>query len=92
MSFGELTVNRLKTPPIPEGFLDQQLPWYVNADVAQLNYVKNTALKADEKSLRKTGIQLKEVKITDKKIIKNSLRVVGRIRPMPGMAVNMTNG
>lgn len=72
MSFGELTVNRLKTPPIPERFLDQQLPWYVNADVAQLNYVKHTALKADEKSLRKTGIQLNEVKITDKKIIKNS--------------------
>jgi hypothetical protein len=72
MNFGEVTVDRFKAAAIPERFRDQVLPWYVNSDVAQLNYVKNVVAKADQRSLKQTGIILKEVKITTKKIIKGS--------------------
>ncbi|MES2453989.1 MAG: carboxypeptidase-like regulatory domain-containing protein [Bacteroidota bacterium] len=72
MNFGEVTVDRFKAPAVPERLRDQILPWYVNSDVAQLNYVKHVALKAEEGSLKTTGIALKEVKIIDKKIIKGS--------------------
>ncbi|HMI02134.1 MAG TPA: carboxypeptidase-like regulatory domain-containing protein [Pedobacter sp.] len=72
MNFGEVTVDKFKTAAVSESFRDQVLPWYVNTDVAQLNYVKRVVAKAQEKSLRQSGITLKEVKITTKKIIKGS--------------------
>lgn len=72
MNFGEVTVDKFKAAAVPERFRDQVLPWYVNSDVAQLNYVKNVVAKADERSLKQTGIALKEVKITTKKVIKGS--------------------
>jgi hypothetical protein len=72
MNFGEVTVDKFKTAAVSESLRDQVLPWYVNTDVAQLNYVKRVVAKAQEKSLRQSGITLKEVKITTKKIIKGS--------------------
>ncbi len=72
MNFGEVTVDKSKAATVPESFRDQVLPWYVNTDVAQLNYVKRVVAKAQENSLRQSGITLKEVKITTKKVIKGS--------------------
>jgi len=72
MNFGEVTVDRFKAAAVTEQLKDQILPWYVNPEVTQLNYVKNVTEKADEHSLKQTGIALKEVKILAKKIIPNS--------------------
>ncbi|MGY4384869.1 hypothetical protein ACVWYN_001903 [Pedobacter sp. UYP24] len=71
-SGGDIQVERFKAPSVPATFRDKVLPWYVNSDTNQINYVKNIALKADEGSLRQTGIGLKEVNIQAKKIIKDS--------------------
>jgi len=72
MNFGEVMVHKFKAPDISENFRDQLSPWYVNSEQTQLNYVKNVIFKADESSLKQSGIPLKEVKIVDKKIIKGS--------------------
>lgn len=48
------------------------MPWYVNTDLAQLNYVQKFAFKQHETSLNQSGIALKEVNIIKKKIIKGS--------------------
>ncbi|NNU33976.1 hypothetical protein HK413_07075 [Mucilaginibacter sp. S1162] len=45
------------------------MPWYVNSDSVQLNYVKRKAQMANDANLKLTGIQLKEVKIKSNKII-----------------------
>ncbi|MES2453988.1 MAG: hypothetical protein V4594_00530 [Bacteroidota bacterium] len=72
MNFGAVTVDRFKSAIVPFNFRDQQLPWYVNSELTQLNYLKNVVAKAKESSLKQSGIALKEVKIVSKKIIKDS--------------------
>ncbi|MES2829841.1 MAG: hypothetical protein V4687_16910 [Bacteroidota bacterium] len=69
---GDIQVEKFKAPPVPSTFRDKVLPWYVNSDASQINYVNKITLKADEASLRQTGIGLKEVNIISKKIIKGS--------------------
>jgi len=77
IKFGAVSVERLKTLPIPERYKDPILPWYVNTDSAQMNYLKRVVEKADEANVKLTGRVLKEVKIISKKIIKNSMKPLG---------------
>ncbi|RZM23500.1 MAG: carboxypeptidase regulatory-like domain-containing protein, partial [Pedobacter sp.] len=70
--FGEVTVDRFQPPPIPPTFRDQLMPWYVNSDQEQLNYVQQIARKTKEEFFKPSGISLKEVKIVSKKIIKGT--------------------
>lgn len=71
MNFGAVSVDKFQQPPVPENFRDQMLPWYVNSDATQLNYVRHMA-DADIRALNLTGNMLREVKINSKKIIKGS--------------------
>jgi hypothetical protein len=77
MTFGNVSVNKFQAPLIPAMVRDAVLPWYVNTDSTQLNYVRRIAEKQDEKNLKLTGIVLKEVQIKDKKIIKGTLNRFG---------------
>jgi hypothetical protein len=70
--FGNISIDKLKPPLIPESLKNPVLPWYVNPDSTQVNYVKRVTELADEKNLKLSGIQLKEVKIKAKKIIPGS--------------------
>jgi hypothetical protein len=72
MNFGEVEVDRQQFPPAEEMFRNKMMPWYVNTDSTQLNYVKNKAILLKEERLNASGIALKEVKIVDKKIIRGS--------------------
>ncbi|HKG07240.1 MAG TPA: carboxypeptidase-like regulatory domain-containing protein [Pedobacter sp.] len=77
MNFGGIFVNRLQTPKIPLSFRNQVLPWYVNTDQTQLNYVKNVNIMAEEKDPTGNGISLREVKIFSKKKIEGSWNPLG---------------
>jgi hypothetical protein len=72
MTFGNVSVDKFKAPPVPETLRNPILPWYVNPDTTQVNYVKRTAARNNEKNIKYNGIVLKEVKIKGKKIIKDS--------------------
>jgi len=72
MNFGEVTVDKFIPASVPENYRDQQIPWYVNSDTTQLNYVKNSVFLNYDFVPKSSGIALKEVKITSKKIIKGS--------------------
>ncbi|MES2828731.1 MAG: hypothetical protein V4687_11260 [Bacteroidota bacterium] len=72
MNFGGITVERFHPLPIEATFRDKVLPWYVNSDSAQINYAKNIAAKGSMGELKQTGIALKEVQITSKKLIPGS--------------------
>ncbi|HMI02135.1 MAG TPA: carboxypeptidase-like regulatory domain-containing protein, partial [Pedobacter sp.] len=76
MNFGAVSVDKFKAPPVPENFRDQMLPWYVNSDATQLNYVKHMA-DAEIRSLNLTGNLLREVKINSRKTIKGSYHYGG---------------
>ena len=52
-------------------------PWYVNSDSTLLNYTKNTAIAKQQQYFQAGGHLLKEVKITAKKIIKDSKNING---------------
>jgi hypothetical protein len=80
MTFGNISVDKFKPPYIPETLHSPALPWYVNSDSTHINYVKRVAEKANESSLKLTGIQLKEVKIKAKKIIPGSFNRNGQGR------------
>ena len=77
MNFGEVAVDRQLFPAAEEMFRNKMMPWYVNTDSTQLNYVKNKAILLKEERLNASGIALKEVKIVDKKIIKGSFNRSG---------------
>ncbi|MES2376516.1 MAG: hypothetical protein V4553_08050 [Bacteroidota bacterium] len=72
ITFGNISIDKFKPPLIPETLKNPVLPWYVNPDSAQVNYVKRKAEQANDANLKLTGIQLKEVKIKAKKIIPGS--------------------
>ncbi|MFP5079709.1 hypothetical protein, partial [Pedobacter sp. JCM 36344] len=69
---GALEIERFRPPDVPLTLKNKVMPWYVNTDLAQLNYVQKFAFKQHETSLKQAGIALKEVNITTKKIIKGS--------------------
>ncbi len=69
MTFGNVSVDKFKAPPVPETVSHPVLPWYVNPDTTQINYVKRTAESNNEKNIRYNGIVLKEVKIKSNKLI-----------------------
>jgi hypothetical protein len=70
--FGGLGVDKFSPPKIPSKLREQVMPWYVNTDSVQANYVVKRIEKAHEADLKLTGNVLKEVKIRAKKIIKGS--------------------
>ena len=72
MNFGGIDVERFQSAPVPPTFRDQLMPWYVNSDAEQLNYVQQMAKKTKEEFLKQSGVRLDEVKIVAKKIIKGS--------------------
>ena len=74
MSFGNVSVDKFKAPAVPETLKDPILPWYVNSDSVQINYVKRKAEKDNDENMKLTGHVLKQVEIKDKKIIKESSR------------------
>ncbi|MFP5080504.1 hypothetical protein, partial [Pedobacter sp. JCM 36344] len=69
---GAVEIERFRPPDIPLTIRNKVMPWYVNTNQAQLNYVQKFAFKQQESSLKQAGIALKEVNITTKKIIKGS--------------------
>jgi hypothetical protein len=69
---GAVEIERFTPPDIPLTLRNKVMPWYVNTDLAQLNYVQKAAFKQHETRLKQAGIALKEVNITTKKIIKGS--------------------
>jgi hypothetical protein len=69
MSFGNVSVEKFKAPAVPETLKDQILPWYVNTDTTQVNYVKRKAESMKEDNFKLSGRVLNEVKIKAKKII-----------------------
>ncbi len=71
MPFGNISVDKFKAPPIPTYAGKAVLPWYVNTDDVQLNYIKHQLAKEDE--LKLTGNVLKEVKIKSNRVIPNSM-------------------
>jgi hypothetical protein len=66
-------VDRFKEPTIPETSGNPVLPWYVNTDTTQLNYVKRQTQLANEEELKLTGRLLKEVKIKSTRNIPGSV-------------------
>jgi hypothetical protein len=72
MTFGNISVDKFRAPAIPETLKSPVLPWYVNPDTTQVNYVKRIAQRNNEKNIKYNGIVLKEVKIKGKKIIPGS--------------------
>ncbi len=73
---GNISVDKFVPPPLPDIKL-AALPWYINTDSAQLNYMLRRIEKAHEDDLKLTGNVLKEVKIKSTKKLKNSLTVWG---------------
>lgn len=70
---GEVTVNRFRPLSVPNNEIGQILPWYVNTDSTQVSYIKRRVEKAHEGNIELTGRVLKEVKIKDKKVLKNPI-------------------
>jgi hypothetical protein len=81
IALGTISVEHFKTLPIPSNYKDPIMPWYVNTDSTQLNYIKRVIEKEDEKSIKLTGRVLKEVQIKTKKIIRGTMNPFG-----PGQA------
>jgi hypothetical protein len=78
LAMGEVTVNKFRSLPIPDNLNDQALPWYVNTDSTQVNYLQRQAEKIYEDDYKFTGRVLKEVRIKGKKRkIENSLTARG---------------
>ncbi|MES2810287.1 MAG: carboxypeptidase-like regulatory domain-containing protein, partial [Bacteroidota bacterium] len=69
-SFGNISVEKFKAPVIPM-YNTLVMPWYINTDSTQLNFIKQRIARNKE-DLKLTGNVLKEVKIKSKKIIPES--------------------
>jgi hypothetical protein len=70
-AFGNITVEKFRARAVPP-FNTLELPWYINTDSAQLNFIKQR-LASRDKDLKLTGNVLKEVQIKSKKIIPESM-------------------
>ncbi|MFD2148310.1 carboxypeptidase-like regulatory domain-containing protein [Mucilaginibacter antarcticus] len=64
-AFGNISVEKFRAPPVPP-FNNLALPWYINTDSAQLNFIKQRIAR-NKDDLKLTGNVLKEVKIRSKK-------------------------
>ncbi len=71
-----ITVDEIKPPDFIKPSAPALMPWYVNSDTTLLNYTKTKALLIQQ-NYRAGGHLLKEVKITAKKIIKDSQNLNG---------------
>jgi len=72
-----IAVNEIKPPEFTKSNAPLTGPWYVNSDPTLLNYTKNKALAMQQEYFPEGGQILKEVKITAKKIIKDSQNLNG---------------
>jgi len=72
-----ITVDEIKPPEFTKPYALLIEPWYVNSDTTMINYTKNNALLQQRDYLPAGGHRLKEVKITAKKIIKDSQNLNG---------------
>ncbi|MES2809446.1 MAG: carboxypeptidase-like regulatory domain-containing protein, partial [Bacteroidota bacterium] len=70
-AFGNITVEKFKASKVPEN-VHRSLPWYINTDTTQLNYIKQRIENSKERELKLTGHVLKEVKIKSRKVIPGS--------------------
>jgi hypothetical protein len=69
LSFGNTSVNKFRAPTVPETLKDPVMPWYVNTDSVEINYLKRMDDRKHWDDYKMTGNVLKEVKIKGKKII-----------------------
>ena len=72
-----ITVDEVKPPGFVKPFGPLMIPWYVNSDSTLLSYTKNKALIKQQENLAGGGHVLKEVKITAKKVVKDSQNLNG---------------
>ncbi|GAB3930233.1 carboxypeptidase-like regulatory domain-containing protein [Mucilaginibacter myungsuensis] len=73
LTFGEVVVDKVIFPKVPESHRNTVMPWYVNSDTAQLNLVRRLAQKADMSNIKGVGTMLRNVEIKKAKVIKGSL-------------------
>ncbi|GAB3928284.1 carboxypeptidase-like regulatory domain-containing protein [Mucilaginibacter myungsuensis] len=71
-AFGGISVEKFKPMPVPETIRKAVLPWYVNSDTTQLNYVKRVGQQVDFSNMKGQGTLLRNVNIKTVKVIKNS--------------------
>jgi hypothetical protein len=67
--FGNVSVNKFTAPIVPSTLRDPIMPWNINTDSTQLNYVKRVNEKANFDDYKLTGNVLKQVNIKGRKII-----------------------
>ncbi|MES2807002.1 MAG: hypothetical protein V4619_00145 [Bacteroidota bacterium] len=72
MFASSIAVDRFKAPPLPVNARNPIAPWYLNTDSTGINQIKRKTQKEDLENLKLTGNVLKEVKIKQTKIIKDS--------------------
>jgi hypothetical protein len=72
-----ITVDEIKPPDFIKPAGPLTYPWYVNSDSTFLNYTRNSAAAKQQLNFLATGHVLKEVKITAKKIVKDSQNLNG---------------
>ncbi|GAB3930248.1 hypothetical protein GCM10028827_25240 [Mucilaginibacter myungsuensis] len=46
IAFGDITVDKINIPNVPEMYRTPIMPWFVNSDTSQLDYIKRVAQKA----------------------------------------------
>jgi hypothetical protein len=75
--FGALAVDRVSLYWPIRASTYPVLPWYVNSDSTRLNYARRRAEENNDANIKLIGIVLNEVKIKEKKIIKDSMNPYG---------------
>jgi len=71
LSFGNISVNKFRAPEVPRLY-EVTMPWYVNAEPEQLNYVAKIAELEKDDNVISAGTLLRNVKINSRKLIKGS--------------------
>jgi hypothetical protein len=77
MRFGAISIYRSPTFSPSPALTYPILPWYVNSDSTQINYVKRRSEEGNDANLQLSGIVLNEVKIKEKKLIQGSMNPYG---------------
>ncbi len=72
-----IKTDDIQPPVFTKPFAPTIIPWYVNSDSTLLNYAKSNALIKQQRDFPIGGHILKEVKISAKKIIKDSQNLNG---------------
>lgn len=81
LSFGNISVNRFRAPEVPRLY-EVTMPWYVNIEPEQLNYVAKLAAKANDDNVIAAGTLLRNVKVNSQKLIKGSWYATGFAKPV----------